>query len=248
MTIVTPVQHPDLDVLLDQLSQALEDSLLSIVLYGSAARGDYEKRTSDINLIVVVAQLTPRVLEQMSPALLRWESRGQPLPRLFTARTIADSVDVFPIEFLELQACRQVLVGSDPFANIQVNTAHLRLQCERELREKLMRLCEGYVETWERPRRLRRLLIDSYSTFVSLFRGCLWLQDDEVPTRSNDVVRRFCEVASLDPEPFTVVEEMKHGERGNTDERKVFTCFFDALTLALQRVDRFDVLSRGDSE
>lgn len=127
MTTGTAGLHADLDILLDQLTQSLSHRLHSVVLYGSAARGDYEKSTSDLNLILVVDELTPPVLEQMSPELVRWESRGQPLPRMFTPATIVESADVFPVEFLDLQAYRQVLVGSDPFEGLEVNTAHLRL-------------------------------------------------------------------------------------------------------------------------
>ena len=57
------VSHPDLDVLLEQTRQALGTHLKSIVLYGSAARGDWERATSDLNLIIVVDRLDPADLE-----------------------------------------------------------------------------------------------------------------------------------------------------------------------------------------
>ena len=78
MSKTTLTSHPDLKILLDQLGQALGSGLRSVVLYGSAARGDYEPGTSDLNLILVLDTLSPAVLEQLSPALRRWESRRQP--------------------------------------------------------------------------------------------------------------------------------------------------------------------------
>lgn len=233
------VSHPDLDVLLDQLRQALGEGLRSVVLYGSAARGDWERATSDLNLILVLETLDPPALEALSPALTRWERRRHPLPRLFTPAIIADSVDVFPIEFLDLRADRRVLYGEDVFASVEVHTDHLRIQCERELREKVMRLREGYVETHAHPRRLRRLLTDSYTTFVALFRGCLYLHGDRVPARNEEVVAAFCAGAGLDEAAFADVARLKHGETVAPDEKAVFARYYGALTRAVARVDRF---------
>ncbi len=233
------VSHPDLDVLLEQTRQALGTHLKSIVLYGSAARGDWERATSDLNLIIVVDRLDPADLEAMSPALTRWESGRQPLPRLFTPEMIAESADVFPIEFLDLQADRRVLYGDDPFADVEVHTDHLRLQCERELREKMMRLREGYVETHAHPRRLRRLLTDSYTTFVALFRGCLHLHRDAVPAHNEEVVSAFCRRAGLDKQAFGDVARLKHGEDVAADEKAVFGRYYAELTHGVARIDRF---------
>ena len=239
MSNTTLTTHPDLKILLDQLGQALGSGLRSVVLYGSAARGDYEPGTSDLNLILVLDTLSPAVLEQLAPALRRWESRRQPLPRLFTPEMIADSADVFPIEFLDLKARREVVVGDDPFLAVPVHSTHLRLACERELREKLMRLREGYVETCAAPRRLRRLLTDSYTTFVALFRGCLWLHGDQVPDHNEEVVSLFCAAADLDVAPFEDVARLKRDVRLNVDEKNLFARYYAELTQSVARVDRF---------
>lgn len=239
-------RHPDLDILLDQLQQSMGDHLRSVVLYGSAARGDYERARSDLNLLIVVADLTPTTLERMSPALQRWEARRQPLPRLFSPTTLRDAADVFPIEFLDLKARRQVILGEDPFATLVVHTTHLRLQCERELREKMMRLREAYIETHAQPRRLRSLLTDSYTSFVALFRGCLWLHGDQVPDRSEDVVASFCGAADLDRGPFDDVALLRHGAKREIDEKTLFAGYYAELTKSVERIDRFDTAVEGE--
>ena len=126
--------------MVQSLTDGLGTRLHSIVLYGSAARGDFQKATSDFNLIVVLESLDPASLESLSAPLTRWRRQGQPAPRLFSRSIIAESADVFPIEFLDLQSSRVVLHGQDPFADLEIHSHHLRLQCERELRDKLMRL------------------------------------------------------------------------------------------------------------
>ena len=193
------LENPVLRKLVDGLVRHLGDRLHSVVLYGSSARGDFDKRTSDMNVMVVLEDLEPSALEALAPALTGWRRRGRPMPRLFSPALIADAADVFPIEFLDIQACRVVLHGPDPFATVTVHHDHLRLQCEREMREKMMRLREGLVEAHGNARAIRRLLTGSYGTFVALFRGCLHLLGGEVPLHNDGVVAAFCAQARAHP-------------------------------------------------
>src|SRR5262249_27476928 len=144
--------------LVQGLIGALGERLESVVLYGSAARGDWHEGSSDHNVAVVLTRLDPPALEAVASPVLRWIRTHEPPPRLLTRALIAASLDVFPIEYLDLRSHHLVLHGSDPFAGLEVRTEALRLQCERELREKLLRLGEGYVVA-HRSRRLLRALL-----------------------------------------------------------------------------------------
>ncbi len=144
MTTVDLSSSPVLRKLVEGLRGALGDELVSVVLYGSAARGDYEASTSDLNVLIVVSDLTPRTLERLSGPVRRWGRSGQPMLRLLSPAIIRESADVFPIEFLDLQTSHRVLHDGDPFVTLEVQLNHLRGQCERELREKMMRLREAY--------------------------------------------------------------------------------------------------------
>ena len=246
METTTTVDNPVLDAMVAGLREALGPALSSVVLYGSAARGDYEKATSDLNLLIVLESLTPATLERLHQPVKRWERKGQPAPRVFSTAMIRESADVFPIEFLDLKAGRRVLVGDDPFATLEVQTDHLRLQCERELREKMMRLREAYVEIHDTPKKLTRLLTDSYTTFVALFRGALHLHGDDVPVHNEEVVAAFCARAELDVAPFDDVARLKHGETTSASPKDVFARYYDELTKAVTRIDRFVTRSGGE--
>ena len=231
--------------MIQNLTDDLGAQLRSIVLYGSAARGDFQKKSSDFNLLIVLESLGPNSLESLAPSLKRWRRHGQPTPRLFSLSLIAESADVFPIEFLDLQSNRIVLYGEDPFAALEIHNRHLRLQCERELREKMMRLREGYIEAHSSNRSLRHLFTDSYSTFVALFRGCLYLHGDQVPLHSEDVVTKFCARAELNPIVFREVQRLKNGESVSSDLRSLFSDYYTELTKAVLRVDHFEMKSGG---
>ena len=158
---------------------------------------------------------------------------------------VQDSADFFPIEFLDLRASRQVLFGDDPFRDLEVHTGHLRLQCERELREKMMRLREAYIQVYDVPRKLTRLLTESYTTFVALFRRCLYLDGDGVPVHNEDVVAAFCERAGLDRGPFDDVAQLKRGHAPGTSSEPLFARYYRELTKAVGRIDRFEIAAGG---
>jgi predicted nucleotidyltransferase len=241
------IEHPDLKKLMESLTRALGGRLRSVVLYGSAARGDYRPVTSDLNLILVLEDLDPATLEALTPALDRWRLRGHPFPHLFSPALIRESADVFPIEFLDIQSSRTVLHGEDSFAGVAVGREHLRLQCERELKEKLMRLREAYVEVQEKPRVLRNLLTDSYTTFASLFRGCLHLLGSEVPGPTSAVVAAFCDRAGMDRRPFESVDRLKQGEQTDGELKALFARYYQELGNAVRAVDRFKTQREGEA-
>ena len=47
----------DLEQFLDQLIAAYDSDLVSIIAFGSAVTGDYAEKTSDVNLLVIYADL-----------------------------------------------------------------------------------------------------------------------------------------------------------------------------------------------
>ena len=95
----------------------------------------------------------------------------------------------------------------------QIDGEHLRLQCERELREKLMRLRRPSPLSRGKEADLRRLLVGSFPAFALIFRGCLRLHGDPAPASSLAAAEAFCQRAGIDPAPFAEAERLRRGER-----------------------------------
>jgi len=234
------VRWPMLRTMVDSLAGALGPRLRSVVLYGSAARDDFHEGASDLNLVIVTDTLDLATLEALSGPVRAWTRKRQPPPRLMTTEIVADAADVYAIEFLDLRSHRVVLHGEDPFAAIEVRTDLLRVQCERELREKLMRLREAYLETHATRWRLRRLLIESYSTFTALFRGCLHLMGGTPPARNVEVAAAFCARAGLDPAPFQTIADLRQGSADpGVDLKSLFARYYEQLGRAVGVLDAF---------
>jgi predicted nucleotidyltransferase len=238
--------HKDVVRLIEDLGGDPAIGPASAILYGSAARGDYIEKTSDLNLILVLEDLSPARLDAVAPAVRHWMKRGHPAPRLFSPALIRASADVFPIEFLDIREAHVVLHGRDPFAGLEIRPDHLRLQCEREIKEKLMLLREGYVAVQGEAGAVRRLLVSSYPAFAALFRGCLRLLGAAVPARNAEVIGAFCARAGLETAPFVAVERLRAGEAAGDDIKELFARYYAQVVRAAEAVDRFVPAAGGN--
>ena len=151
------------------------EDLLAVLLYGSAAAGEHVPGRSDVNVVVVLRKLTPADLRRAAAHLKSWHRRGFATPLFFDPEILHDSLDVFPIEFLDMQERHRTLWGADLLANLVVAQGNLRLQCEQELRGKLMKLRQSYVESAHSPGELERVLMAAASSIAVLARTLLRL-------------------------------------------------------------------------
>ena len=188
--------------LVEKLQKALGDRLVSVVLYGSAAGGDHQARFSDFNVLCVLNRLTPRELADSEPIFRWWRELGNPSPLLLTEEELQTSADCFAIEFGDIQRQHQILAGKDVISGLAVETTFYRAQVEHDLRAKLLRLRQKASGMLSDGDLLRRLLLDSISTFCVLFRHALVLHGGEAPSAKRDVIARASERFSFDPLPF----------------------------------------------
>jgi hypothetical protein len=124
---------------------------------------------------VVLSRLTPVLLRKASGRLRGWVRHGFATPVFFDPQFLRDSLDVFPIEFLDMQAHHRALWGPDLLADLRIGAEPLRRQCELELRGKLLKLRQAYVESSGSPKDLEAVLVSAVSGLVVLARTLLRL-------------------------------------------------------------------------
>src|ERR1035438_1626103 len=99
--------------LVEKLRKAYPESLVSVVLYGSAAAGDHHAQFSDLNILCILTQITPAELAAAESLFLWWRENGSPAPLLLTQHELLTSTDCFAIEFHDIQASHRILFGVD---------------------------------------------------------------------------------------------------------------------------------------
>jgi predicted nucleotidyltransferase len=174
--------------LIERLTSAFGDRLVSAILYGSAAAGDWHTQRSDLNVLCVLDRLTPAELAKSEPVFRWWREQGNPPPLLLTAEEVTTSSDCFPMEFHDMRAHRRVLFGADVIRDVTVENVFYRAQVEHELRSKQIRLRQKAAELLSNPGQLVKLLTDSVSTFCVLGRHALILSGNEPRWKKSEIV------------------------------------------------------------
>jgi len=177
-----------LSELVERLTKAFGDHLISAVLYGSGAMGDWSEHSSDLNILCVLDRLTPKELGQSEPIFRWWRDKGNPPPLLLTSEEVQTSTDCFPMEFHDMQEHRRVLYGTDIVANLEIDRRFYRAQVEHEIRAKQIRLRQKAAELLSNSQRLRNLMTDSISTFCVLGRHALILSGRAPRWKKKEVV------------------------------------------------------------
>ena len=83
--------------------------LVAVFLYGSAVTGEHVPGRSDINVAVLLAEVTAAALRKASGKLRGWARQGFATPVFFDVEFLRDALDVFPIELLDMQERHRML-------------------------------------------------------------------------------------------------------------------------------------------
>ena len=237
---------PDFDKLLQQLVDKLKaahgKSLVSVILYGSAAGGDHHAAYSDLNVFCVLAQVTPRELAESEPIFVWWRGQHQPAPLLMSEHEVRTSTDCFPIEFKDMQERRQVLYGTDVVADLMVEEVFYRAQVEHDLRAKLLRLRQKAAGVLSNSELLARLMADSLSTFCVLARHTLRLAGAEAPWGKRDISRGCAEHFGMNPQPFYTLLDLREGRAKARDlnAATLFGTYLDSIGVLVDAVDKLE--------
>jgi predicted nucleotidyltransferase len=233
----------DLDARLEAFAADLEraagDNLRSLVLYGSAARGNVGPG-SDVNLLLLLQDASAAALRPLSPAIRQWVKSGEPPPLIFSETSWHASADVFPIEIEDVRRHHKILRGADPVADIPTARDDLRRELEREARGKLIQLSAHYAAAAPDGKALSSLIAASCKAFLVLFRAGLRLANREAPV-ANDAVAR--DTAALCGFPSDALAwPLARLAGGKTPDLAPYdpiaADFLDAVTAFVNAVDR----------
>ena len=190
---------------------AFGDDLISVILYGSSLTSEYDPKRSDLNFLVVLSEEGIERLDRTHDLVAKWHNKKVATPLFLTKRYIESSLDTFPIEFLNIKRSHTLIMGEDVLQEISFKKDFIRMQCERELKGKLLLLRERYVETRGKPKILEELIQSSLPTFIFVFKGLLYLLGKEVPATKKETVSMLGKELNLDQELFLSLLQIKAG-------------------------------------
>lgn len=233
MTYVMPAPiRQRLEQLAHTLQVQLGPKLVSLLVFGSAARGGYEEGRSDVDLVLVLKDSAPEVLLAIANTLtvartaLRFETV------ILKEDEIARAADVFPLFYDDIRSCHLLLAGKDVFANLPISDAHRRVRIEQELRECQIRMRRVVVDSMGAPQALAGAIERKVKQIRSPMHALLHLRktpplDDKLET-----------VLAKARDEWMV--DIKYLSQARKNPTKALEVFNTLLTRMIEEVDRME--------
>ncbi|MDQ8202717.1 hypothetical protein [Pelagicoccus sp. SDUM812003] len=217
----------------EKLRSALGERLTMVSLYGSAAVGDSAEGYSDVNMMVVCAQLGMEELNALRSLARRWARQGNPPPLLFAHERLMNSSHVFPIELLDIKENHRVLYGPDLLKALPISQANLKFQLEHELKGKLIQLRESYLLTEAGAEALLDLMLQSLSAFQIMLKAALRFYEVSVPAKKREAVSKLQRHVMFDLSVFEELQAIKDGSQlapfGEEEALALFERYLEAI-------------------
>lgn len=222
----------------EELKNLLGSNLISVFMYGSIATGEFLPTMSNLNFLVVLETLDTLTFTKLAERTRRWGRQFRVEPLFLTKKDIIHSLDVFPLEFSEMQDKHIWIYGENIFRKLKVSTKALRVQCEHGLRSKLVLLRQGYLRA---PGQVKELLSLSAGALAVLLRGVIHLKKDKAPLKNEEVVQQAAEMFGINPQPFMQALALRHVRfmLRKKELHFVFQHYVEELRKLVDKVDTF---------
>ncbi|MGD2126186.1 MAG: hypothetical protein PVG99_08915 [Desulfobacteraceae bacterium] len=215
------------------------EDLISIILYGSATGKDYRPGKSDINFMIVLTEEGIGQLEKAFKTIEKWRKRRVATPLFLTKFYIETSTDVFPIEYFNFKENHVLVYGEDILNDLSFNAEFIRLQCEREIKGKLLLLREAYLDSAGKGKALKEIIGQSIGAFTAIFKALLFLKGEKAPAEVREIIRLTCQSFDLDSGLFEKLLDIKQEKvkPGDEDMRKIYEDYLREVRKLSKLVD-----------
>ncbi len=194
-----------LDDFTHDLKKIFGERLKSIFIYGSKANANPRQTAADTNIMVVTENITGDDLRKCTKTVKKWmgsccmfDKEKNPLPIFMGEREWFNSVDVYAMEYSDIKENYNIIYGENLINNLTVKKEDLRLQCESEMKNLLMRFRKQYLLFSGDYKALNESLLVVTKTLNAIFKAILRLNDIEVSKSAFDNLNKIVEIIDLD--------------------------------------------------
>jgi predicted nucleotidyltransferase len=222
----------------ERMTNLYGDSLRAILLYGSAVRGDYVPGRSNLNLLVLVAKIDVSVLHNYTKIHKRFQKEQIPVPLIVTEEELRASASLFSLEYTDIAAFHHVLMGHDPFVGLVIDSGHVSVQCEREVRGNLLRLRQRLVEGSGTMEAMSILLPLSFTALLVCLRALLRELRMPAPRTTESMLSDLQSTLGIDPAVLQDIWNLKRGviSPGPAEFPRLFERYLSTLDTVASRI------------
>ena len=227
----------NLDKFIEELKETLGENLVSVLAFGSMA--NVEDAKNNLNLMIVTNQLSAENLYDISKPVQKWMKGKNPIPVIMNIEEWYSSFDVYAIEYADIRSNYRILYGEDLAKNININKYYLRLQCESELKNLLLKYKNNFILNVKSAKFMKLLLSQVIKTILVIFRSVLRLHDAEVPYRAVDIIEQASHYLSFNKVSMAKVAKVRYENDDYTKQELLFieAEMFKDIQSILKQVD-----------
>lgn len=210
----------NLDKFIEELKNNLGDNLVSVIAFGSKA--NVEDAKNNLNLMIVTNLLTAENLYTSVKPVQKWVKAKNPIPVIMNKDEWYSSFDVYAIEYADIKENYRIVYGEDLVPSICVNKYFLRLQCESELKNLLLKYKNCFLMNIKSDREMKKILGNVIKTLLVIFRSVLRLHDSAVPYRAVDIIEYASNYLSFNKIVMSKLAKVKYENEDYTKQELLF--------------------------
>jgi predicted nucleotidyltransferase len=225
--------------LVKRLKEFAATNLECVILFGSAARGDFRAGHSDLNVACILHSLTVEELGRLANVVKWWSvEQKEPAPLFFTRDELRQAAEVFAIEILDMKHGRRVLYGADVVADIEVPMNLHRVQVEHDLRTTVLKLRQHYLRAPGNSKELAPILKKSFSGVLTLLRHTIIAFGEEPPVAAHDIIARAAVLTDSNASAFTALLTLRETGEFHGEIIPVYGAYLKALEKILSALEK----------
>jgi hypothetical protein len=204
----------------------------SIYLYGSINTKNYIPKNSNINILFLLNDISYSFLLNNHKIVKKYSHKNFITPLFLTEEHIKSSVDVFPIEFLNIKNTKKLIYGDESLNNLEIDTKNLRLECEEHIKGQLIRIYQLILEIGFSNKKINLMLRHSISSILPVLKYTLYLTGHKVTDDSLEVLNEFSKVYGKEFNKLVDIYKLRESKKNTSD----LNLFMDTYIKLLQKI------------
>lgn len=219
---------------IDNLKNILQERLISVFMYGSKVKYSQELVKTDMNVMVIVKNLSGSDIRACSEIVNKWMKAKNPIPVFMDREEWFHSSDVYAMEYADIKAEHRILYGEDLISDLNVDPDNIRFQCEQETKNLLMRFRQFYLENAHSPKRLKNSFVPLAKTCNAIFKAILRVKFTDIPSEKEDIIKKLAEISGLEASTYIKLLGYKRKQCKMNDKETI--AFADEIVDALTKL------------
>ncbi len=234
-------QHaaPIVETFAQALGAALGDKLVALIVSGEGTHPDFVPGRSAIDSMALLSIVDAGALAAIRNAWKPAARKGLQPPVVLTPKALTDSLDAFPVEFLQVRETGVVVAGEFDLHSLAIERKDLRLQCERELRGMAFHARLAAVRFGDDARAIGGWLLAGSGKLDMLLQALEHLATSLSAGSPATRLARIGESTGVDCGPFQTLYELRSQKRPRVEVATLHQ-LEQTLSALVRWVDGFD--------